>query len=138
MAPLLAQRELVLDLDVDHLVDPVKGDAQRLIQVLVNLLSNAAKFAPQASRISVGGRTLEKSIEFWVEDAGPGVDAASRVAIFERFRRAEGAEPDAPGLGLGLWIVKSIVERHHGTVRFERMDDARTRFTVGLPRDLSA
>jgi signal transduction histidine kinase/HAMP domain-containing protein len=137
MAPLLAQRNLDLDLDVDHLVDPVKGDAQRLIQVLVNLLSNAAKFAPQSSRISIGGRTLERSIEFWVEDAGPGVDAASRMAIFERFKRAEGAEPDAPGLGLGLWIVKSIVERHQGSVRFERVDNARTRFTVGLPRELN-
>jgi signal transduction histidine kinase len=60
------------------------------------------------------------------------------MAIFERFKRAEGAEPDAPGLGLGLWIVRSIVERHHGTVRFERIGDERTRFTVGLPRELSA
>lgn len=135
MAPLLAQRSLRLDLDVDHLVVPVRGDAQRLIQVLVNLLSNAAKFAPQASSISIGGRTLENSVEIWVEDAGPGVDVASRMAIFERFKRAEGAEPDAPGLGLGLWIVKSIIERHHGSVRFERIDNARTRFTVGLPRD---
>ena len=135
MAPLLAQRNLQLDLDVDHLVVPVKGDAQRLIQVLVNLLSNAAKFAPQASSISIGGRTLERTVEFWVEDSGPGVDVASRMAIFQRFKRAEGAEPDAPGLGLGLWIVKSIIERHHGSVRFERIEDARTRFTVGLPRE---
>jgi signal transduction histidine kinase len=138
MAPLLAQRNLQLEADVDHLVDPVRGDAQRLTQVLVNLLSNAAKFAPPGSRIGIGGMTLAKTSQIWVEDAGPGVDAASSVMIFERFRRAEGAEPDAPGLGLGLWIVKSIVERHHGTVRFERIGDARTRFTVELPRELMA
>lgn len=137
MEPLLAQRNLKLDLDVAHLVSPVKGDAQRLTQVLVNLLSNAAKFAPQASQISIGGRTLVKTSEIWVEDAGPGIDAASSIAIFERFRRAEGAEPDAPGLGLGLWIVRSIVERHHGSVRFERVDEARTRFTVELPREMN-
>jgi signal transduction histidine kinase len=137
IGPLLDQRQLQLDVQVTGLEAPVQGDAQRLTQVLVNLLSNSAKFAPEASRISVGGRALEEWIEIWVEDAGPGVDPASHAAIFERFRRAEGTEPDAPGLGLGLWIVKSIVDRHRGSVQIARIDGVRTRFTVRLPREIS-
>jgi len=79
----------------------------------VNLLSNSVKFAPAASRISIGGRALEEWIEIWVEDAGPGVDPASETAIFERFRRAEGTEPDAPGLG---WDCGSSNRSSIGTV----------------------
>ena len=59
--------------------------------------------------------------------------AGSTSAIFERFQRGAETEPDAPGLGLGLWIVKSIVERHGGTVRVERTAEQRTRFTLALP-----
>jgi len=137
IGPLLDQRQLHLDMQLSDLQAPVQGDAQRLTQVLVNLLSNSVKFAPAASRISIGGRALEEWIEIWVEDAGPGVDPASETAIFERFRRAEGTEPDAPGLGLGLWIVKSIIDRHRGSVHIERVDGVRTRFTVRLPRELA-
>jgi signal transduction histidine kinase len=135
IGPLLVQRKLRLEQELSAVEATVQGDAQRLTQVLVNLLSNSAKFAPEASVISIGGRALDQWMEIWVEDAGPGVDAASQTAIFERFRRAEGTEPDAPGLGLGLWIVKSIVDRHRGTVRIERIDGMRTRFTVRLPRE---
>ena len=63
--------------------------------------------------------------------------SGSSGAIFERFQRGVEAEPDAPGLGLGLWIVKSIVERHGGSIRVERTADQRTRFTLRLPRKWS-
>jgi len=134
LAPLLAQRSLTLQVALQALPDAIPGDAQRLTQVLINLLSNAIKFAPDGTVIAVGGQTLERDIELWVEDQGPGVAELNQTAIFERFRRAEGTEPDAPGLGLGLWIVKSIVARHAGSVRVERTSEQRTRFTVTLPR----
>ncbi|HEX9139448.1 MAG TPA: ATP-binding protein, partial [Steroidobacteraceae bacterium] len=134
LAPLLAQRSLTLQVALQALPDAVPGDAERLTQVLINLLSNAIKFAPDGTMIAIGGQTLERDIELWVEDHGPGVAESNQNAIFERFRRAEGTEPDAPGLGLGLWIVKSIVARHAGSVRVERTTDQRTRFTVTLPR----
>ena len=69
-----------------------------------------------------------------MEDEGQGVPGGSSGAIFERFRRGVETEPDAPGLGLGLWIVKSIVERHGGSIRVERTAAQRTRFTLTLPR----
>jgi signal transduction histidine kinase len=133
IAPLLAQRALELEID-RHAIDiPVRGDPQRLGQVFVNLLSNAAKFAPEGSAIRIGGRRQGAQAELWVEDEGPGVPGGSAGVIFDRFQRGLGTEPEAPGLGLGLWIVKSILERHGGSIRVERSADARTRFILCLP-----
>ena len=132
--PLLRQRHLTLELDDSGLAGTMRGDAQRLGQVFVNLIANAAKFAPEGSTIRIGGRGDGAQIEVWVEDEGPGVHEGSSALIFERFQRGAETEPDAPGLGLGLWIVKSIIERHGGSVRMERTPERRTRFILTLPR----
>jgi len=134
IAPLLRQRQLTIELDHSGLGGMVRGDAQRLGQVFVNLIANAAKFAPEGSIIRIGGSSRGAQTEVWVEDEGPGVQEGSSGAIFERFQRGAGTEPDAPGLGLGLWIVKSIIERHGGSVRMERTHERRTRFILTLPR----
>lgn len=134
IAPLLRQRSLTVETDTEALAVTVLGDEQRLTQVFVNLLANAAKFAPEGSVIRVGARRSEsRQVEVWVEDDGPGVPADSSTVIFERFQRGVGTEPEAPGLGLGLWIVKSIIERHGGSVRVERTAEQRTRFSLLLP-----
>ncbi len=139
LQPLLAQRRQRLSLSLDWLEEAsVPGDSQRLLQVFVNLLSNAVKFAPEGSEIRIDGQKLAQQVEIWVEDGGPGVTSGDSGAIFERFQRADGAEPDAPGLGLGLWIVKSIVDRHGGSIGVERTSDAHTRFTLRLPREVTA
>jgi signal transduction histidine kinase len=136
IAPLLRQRGLSVHTDAAGLNVTVLGDAPRLVQVFVNLLANAAKFAPEGSTIRVGASgdgDGGRQIEAWVEDEGPGVPGGSSSTIFERFQRGAGTEPEAPGLGLGLWIVKSIVERHGGSVRVERTAEQRTRFSMQLP-----
>ena len=133
MAPLLLQRELKLEISLEGVGEILRGDAPRLAQVFVNLIANAAKFAPERSVIRIGGRRLGAQVEVWVEDEGQGVAEGSSSAIFERFQRGADSEPDAPGLGLGLWIVKSILERHGGSVRVERTAEQRTRFTLSLP-----
>ncbi len=138
MAPLLSQRGLRLDVQLDAIDVAVPGDSQRLLQVFINLLSNAAKFAPENSTIRVGGAKLPDAVELWVDDAGEEPAGGHSAAIFERFRRAEGAEPDAPGLGLGLWIVKSIVDRHHGSIAVTRTADHHTRFLLKLPLEVQA
>jgi signal transduction histidine kinase/HAMP domain-containing protein len=136
LRPLLAQSELEVAMDFGALQGgTVPGDAQRLQQVYVNLLSNAAKFAPRGSTIRIGAARAGASVETWVDDAGVGLPPGDPGAIFERFRRGDNAEPDAPGLGLGLWIVRSIIERHAGTVRVERTADAHTRFVLSLPAE---
>jgi signal transduction histidine kinase len=132
--PLLRQRLLSIELDQSGIGVIVRGDAQRLGQVFVNLIANAAKFAPEGSTIRIGGARSGMHCEVWVEDEGPGVEPGATDSIFERFQRGADSEPDAPGLGLGLWIVKSIIERHGGTVRMQRTGNQRTRFVLSLPQ----
>jgi signal transduction histidine kinase len=74
----------------------------------------------------------------WVEDEGPGREPTHSEALFARFSRGAGEEPEPGGLGLGLWIVKSIIERHGGSIELVRTDQARTRFVVTLPAESPA
>ncbi len=133
VAGLLAQRRQVLEVAVPDDLPEIVGDAPRLTQVFVNLLANANKFGPEGRPIRVSGERTGEHVRVSVEDEGPGVADPDRGSIFERFYRASDQEPEPRGLGLGLWIVKSIVDRHGGSVSAERTADGRTRFTVSLP-----
>ena len=118
-APLLAQRGQEVEVDLPYPLPAIHGDAPRLTQVFVNLLANANKFAPPGSVVRVGGAVEGARIALWVEDEGPGLpDGAAAGPLFDRFvrRAGEGEEPETAGMGLGLWIVRSIVERHGGAV----------------------
>jgi signal transduction histidine kinase len=115
-APLIELRDQTLDVDLPHPLPLLRGDAPRLVQVFVNLLANANKFAPAGSTIRIGGACSDGEVTLWVEDEGPGLPPGGSVLLFERFMRSPGEEPEESGMGLGLWIVKSIVERHGGRV----------------------
>jgi signal transduction histidine kinase len=130
---LLTQRRQALRIAIPDDLPVITGDAQRLTQVVTNLLANASKFGPEDSEITVGATRRDGTVELWVEDSGPGAPELEGTSIFERFYRAADQEPDPRGLGLGLWIVKSIVERHGGEVRAARTPANLTRFTVSLP-----
>ncbi len=129
---LLHQRHQSLRVDVPEELT-VQGDAPRLTQVFVNLLANASKFAPEGSAVRVGARAQDPLISVWVEDEGPGVPEGDAGSIFERFKRGGTQEPEPGGLGLGLWISRSIVERHGGTLTTTRTAEGFTRFTLTLP-----
>jgi K+-sensing histidine kinase KdpD len=131
--PLLAQRRQSLEAEWPEGIPRITGDGQRLTQVFVNLLANASKYAPEGSAIRMGGEVRGQRFIAWVEDEGPGLTDSDPDAVFQRFRRSGDVEPEAPGLGLGLWIVRSIVERHGGEVGMERTPQGRTRFFVALP-----
>jgi signal transduction histidine kinase len=133
MGGLLTQRRQVLRIALPDDLPVIMGDAPRLTQVVTNLLANASKFGPEDSEITVGAAQIGDSVELSVEDAGAGAPELDGSSIFERFYRAADQEPDPKGLGLGLWIVKSIVERHGGAVRAARTPDGDTRFSVTLP-----
>ena len=133
IAGLLAQRRQGLRIAIPDDLPVITGDSQRLAQVLTNLVANASKFGPEDSEITIGADLKQNQVELWVEDSGPGAPELEGASIFERFYRAADQEPDPRGLGLGLWIVKSIVERHGGEVRAARTPDGHTRFTVTLP-----
>jgi signal transduction histidine kinase len=132
---LLAQRRQSLEVSVADELPAVSGDRTRLTQVFVNLLANANKFAPEGSVVRIGAAARGREVQAWVEDEGAGPAQGDGQSLFARFRRGDGAEPEAAGLGLGLWLVKSIVERHGGSVAFERTAAGRTRFTLALPAE---
>jgi signal transduction histidine kinase len=134
---LLRQRRQPLEVDVPAGLE-LQGDATRLTQVFVNLIANASKFAPERTAVRVGARADASQIIAWVEDAGPGLPEGDGTSIFERFRRGGSQEPEPGGLGLGLWISRSIVERHGGGITAARTAEGFTRFTLTLPTEPAA
>jgi signal transduction histidine kinase len=133
--PLITQRGQKLDVRSIDGLPVIHGDHQRLVQVVVNLLANASKFGPPNSVIRVDGRALgDGGVTFWIEDEGAGPADPNDKGLFEQFRRSGGEDPQESGLGLGLFIVRSIIERHGGRVSLERTADARTRAVVEVPK----
>ncbi len=130
---LLAQRGQQLLIEVPEALPNVLGDELRLTQVLVNLLANACKYAPENTVVRVGAEVQGEQVCAWVEDEGPGVPAEQLGSIFDRFSRGPEQEPEPGGLGLGLWIVKSIIDRHGGQITAVRTANNRTRFSFTLP-----
>ena len=111
------------------------GDADRLQQVVWNLLSNAVKFTPRGGRVAIRLEAADGQARIEVTDSGRGISAEFLPHLFERFRQAEGpAARSVGGLGLGLAIVRHLVELHGGTVRAESAGEGRgATFTVELP-----
>ncbi|HZC86311.1 MAG TPA: HAMP domain-containing sensor histidine kinase, partial [Steroidobacteraceae bacterium] len=134
---LLAQRRQTLDVSLPAQLPAVSGDKTRLTQVFVNLLANANKCAPEDSVVRIGAEAQSGQVHAWVEDEGAGPAAVDDAQLFARFRRGD-AEPEPAGLGLGLWLVKSIINRHGGRVSFERTATGRTRFSFTLPAEEAA
>ena len=110
----------------------VLGRRDALARVVRNLIDNAARHA--ASKVQVSLRDADGAVELVVADDGPGIPPEDRERVFERFTRLdEGRARDAGGMGLGLAVVRSTVERHHGTVRNEENPPHGARFVVRLP-----
>lgn len=114
---------------------PVEADAALLHRVLMNLLGNAMKFTPQGGRVLLRARSADDSALIEVEDSGPGVPAALRNSIFERFRQGEGGVTRRHGgIGLGLAIVREVIELHEGAIAVDDSALGGARFSITLPR----
>jgi PAS domain S-box-containing protein len=113
----------------------VRGDADRLQQVVWNLISNGIKFTPHGGRVTVTVKSVGGVAQLVVEDTGEGIPAEFVPHVFEPFRQADASPARRhAGLGLGLAIVRALVERHEGTIRAESPGRRRgTVFTVDLP-----
>jgi len=133
--PAATAKDISIAVHVDPLAGPVPGDADRLQQVVWNLLSNAIKFTPNGGRVLVQVEALEARIRLRVTDTGKGIAPEFLPFIFERFRQAESPTTRAHGgLGLGLAIVRHLVDLHGGTVGAESAGEGRgSTFTVELP-----
>jgi signal transduction histidine kinase/ActR/RegA family two-component response regulator len=120
---------------VDPRAGAVSGDPQRLQQVFWNLLSNAIKFTPRGGRVQVDLRRVDSHVEVAVSDTGQGIKPEFLPYVFDRFRQADSSSTRAHGgLGIGLAIVRQVVELHGGRVRVDSAGDGQgSVFTVELP-----
>jgi two-component system CheB/CheR fusion protein len=134
LGPAAEKKKLVLEVDVDESLPPVSGDAPRLRQVISNLLTNAIKFTDQG-QVAVTVDSTDSRARVRVSDTGIGIDPSFLPQLFTRFRQEVGGQTRAHGgLGLGLAIVRYVVEAHGGTVSAESAGRGKgSTFTVLLP-----
>ncbi|MBM4422868.1 MAG: PAS domain S-box protein [Chloroflexi bacterium] len=112
-----------------------RGDEERLRQVLSNLLSNAIKYSPEGGTIQIGGRVEPERVVVSVSDEGPGLPPEELTKVFDRFYRADtNATKRAKGAGLGLYLVKAVVEAHGGQVWATSEAGQGTAFYFSVPR----
>lgn len=127
-----AEKGITLSVETPDHPLPLRCDRPRLELALANLLDNALKFTPSGGAVTAGARATPTGVALWVADTGPGVDPEDLPRIFERFYR--GRNNGAPGSGLGLSIVHSIVQAHHGRVTVDNRPGEGCTFTVEIPR----
>jgi PAS domain S-box-containing protein len=133
--PSAEAKEIRLEQMLDPQAGPIVGDPNRLQQIVWNLLSNAVKFTPRGGKVQVVLQRVNSQIEISVADTGQGIEQEFLPFVFDRFRQADATTTRwHGGLGIGLSIVKQLVELHGGTVRVESAGKGRgTTFSVALP-----
>jgi signal transduction histidine kinase len=130
----LAQDEVRVSAEMAEPLPPVRGDKERLRQVLTNLVENAVKYTPAGGEVAVRALREDGYVRIEVRDQGPGIAAEHQRVIFEKFGRANVAGANAkPGTGLGLFIARSITEAHGGTLDVHSSPERGATFTLSLP-----
>ena len=130
-------RDKSIEMDISLREMEIVADEDLLGQVWTNLIHNSLKFTPQAASIKVTLRPCDGQVEFRISDTGIGISAEDQVRIFERFYKADQSRTRSNGgSGLGLSIVKKIVEMHKGTIQVESELGQGTTFTILLPQGI--
>ena len=134
LLPILEAKGLRRSMDVPPQLPPVRGDAAKLLQMMTNLLSNAAKYTPPGGEVRVGLSGGIGAVMIEVEDTGIGIPEEFLPRLFGTFERASNVEAAAyPGTGLGLYLVKQIIDAHGGDIYVESVVGKGTRVTVTFP-----
>lgn len=133
--PAADAKDIRLQTMLDPSAGPISGDADRLQQVVWNLLTNAVKFTPKGGRIQVKVQRIDSHVEIMVSDSGVGISKEFLPYVFDRFRQADASTTRIHGgLGLGLSIVHQLVDLHGGTVSVRSEGEGKgATFTVNLP-----
>jgi PAS domain S-box-containing protein len=133
--PAADAKNIELQMALDPLAGAVSGDPNRLQQIIWNLLSNAVKFTTRGGQVRVGLERVDSHVEISVSDTGQGITPDFLPYVFDRFRQADGSTTRLHGgLGLGLAIVRHLVELHGGTVRAQSLGEGHgATFNVQLP-----
>jgi CheY-like chemotaxis protein/two-component sensor histidine kinase len=135
LQPIAQTKSIHIESLLDPVVGLVMGDAERLQQIVWNLVSNAVKFTPNGGQVSVKLEQVGTQAQITVRDTGQGISADFLPLVFERFRQADSSKTRSQGgLGLGLAIVRHLVEMHNGTAYATSEGEGRgATFTVQLP-----
>jgi two-component system, OmpR family, phosphate regulon sensor histidine kinase PhoR len=134
LRPFAERQGLRLEFELPETVSPVRGDEDRLGQVVINLLHNAVKFSPNGGEITVGVREEGGEVVTWIRDPGVGVPAADQGRIFERFYKVDRARVRGRGgTGLGLSIARHVVETHGGRIWVDSVEGAGSTFSFVIP-----
>jgi signal transduction histidine kinase len=130
----VAQDEVQVHATVAEPLPGIRGDRERLRQVLANLVDNAVKYSPAGEEVKVVANAADGQVRVDVSDRGPGIAREQQRLIFEKFGRAKGPGKSLPGTGLGLFIARSIAEAHGGSldVHSAGPEEGAT-FTLALP-----
>jgi len=134
LRPQAEKKEVALVVSTDA-VPEILGDAEGLADLMSNLLSNAIRYTPSGGRVDFHLRQAEGGLVIEVADTGIGIRQEDLPRIYEEFYRSRAAREAVPdGTGLGMSIVRAVVERHHGTISVESAVGTGTRVTVTIPR----
>jgi signal transduction histidine kinase len=134
VSPQAEAKKQTLTLDLAPSLPLVSADPDGMDEVFMNLINNAIKYTPEGGRITLRAEVTEDEVKIHVTDTGFGIPAKDLPRIFDKFFRVKTAETRAiAGTGLGLPIVKGIVEAHMGTIRVESQVGQGSTFTVELP-----
>ena len=132
LARRLSAHRIVLDIPADTL--PVSVDPLLLEQAMVNLLDNAAKYAPPGSSIKISARPTQGAVQLTIEDEGPGIPPDALPHIFDKFYRAKASDSRIAGTGLGLAVARGFVESFGGKLAAaNRSDRSGAALTLTLP-----
>jgi signal transduction histidine kinase len=129
----VGQDEVQITAEVEAPLPAIRGDRERLRQVLTNLIDNAVKYSPVGGEVTVSAVALNGSVRIDVADRGPGIPREQQKMIFEKFGRASSGGAAKPGTGLGLFIARSIAEAHGGALDVRSTPDRGATFTLALP-----
>ncbi len=132
--PGAAKKSISIELDAAHPLPPIIASRRGMEEVLTNLITNAIKYSPDNSAIHVRARTEHEYLLVSVEDNGFGIPAEDLERVFDRFYRVKDANTrEQQGTGLGLSLVKSIVETHHGSIKVASTIEEGTTFSLLIP-----
>lgn len=134
-----SKRNVKLDLTLPQRTVHILGDKSGLQQVFINLINNAAKFSPEGGSVSIGLSETDNDVHINISDSGVGIPQDAIPHLFERFYRAKNVTiAEIPGSGIGLYIVKSIVDGLGGSIEVDSVINQGTTFTVTLRRSLTS
>ena len=133
LRPLAEMSRIALEASADYHLPAVRGDAEHVRRVLINLADNALKFSPPGGHVRASARRDGEFVEFSVADDGPGIPIEYRERIFDRYVQVPGRTGRRRGTGLGLTYCKMVVERHGGKIRVEAAPGGGSNFLFTLP-----